>query len=178
MNTLDAIKTRRAVRSWTDQAVTDEQLTQILEAGRFAPSPLNSHPWHFTVLRSKKTMQQLMPDAKHGGFVTQANVVIVVTVDTKAKVDIWLSEHAQHIYSGACAIQNMWLAAWDMGLGACWVTLDEKATRKVLQIPDDQVIIGSLALGYPKELPSPHIESDRRPLSEMVFYEKYGKTNK
>lgn len=176
MNTLEAIRTRRAVRNWTDQSITDEQLGKVLEAGRFAPSPLNSHPWHFIVLRNKKTLEQLSPNAKHGSFVTQANVVIVVTVDKQAKVDTWLAEHEQHVYSGACAIQNMWLAAWDMGLGACWVSLEEKATRNILEVPDNQIIIGSLAVGYIKDAPRPHVETDRRPLSELVCYEKYGNT--
>lgn len=173
MDTLTAIKTRRAVRNWTDKDIPENILTQILEAGRWAPSPLNSHPWHFIVIKKKETIQKLMQKAHHGAFITQANVVIAVTVDKNAKVDVWLSEHEQHIYSGVCAIENMWLAAWDLGLGGCWVTLDEKTSREVLSIPEDQVLLGSLALGYPRETPKSHQESDRRPLSEMVSYESF-----
>lgn len=178
MKTLDAIKTRRAVRNWTTQDIPDNLLLQILEAGRWAPSPLNSHPWSFIVIKKKEAIQQLMPQAHHGSFLTRANVVIAVTVDKKAKVDTWLSEHEQHIYSGACAIENMWLAAWDLGLGGCWVTLDEKTTREMLRIPETQVLLGSLALGYPAESPNSHQESDRRPLSEMVSYELFGNKKK
>lgn len=115
-----------------------------------------------------------MPQAHHGSFINRANRVIVVTVDKKAKVDKWLSEHEQHVYSGACAIENMWLAAWDLGLGGCWVTLDEKKVRNILQIPADQIIPGSLALGYPAQTPRPHRESDRRSLSDIVSYELFG----
>lgn len=173
MDTLIAIKTRRAVRSWTDQNIPDDVLSQVLDAGRWAPSPLNSHPWHFIVIRNKEAFDKLMPQAHHGTFLTKANVVIAVTVDKKAKVDEWLSENEQHVYSGACAIENMWLAAWDLGLGGCWVTLDEKSAKSVLSIPDDQIILGSLALGYPVEAPEQHQESDRRLLSEIVSYEKF-----
>lgn len=174
MNTLDAIKTRRAVRDWIKKDIPDNFLLQILEAGKWAPSPLNSHPWTFIVIKKKETIQKLMPQAHHGSFLTKANIVIAVTVDKKAKVDTWLSEHDQHVYSGACAIENMWLAAWDLGLGGCWVTLDEKTTREMLKIPDDQILLGSLALGYPIDRPKPHQEKDRRPLSKIVSYESFG----
>ena len=56
MNTIDAIRTRRSVRAWTDQNIPDDMLTQILEAGRWSPSPLNSQPWHFIVVRKKETL--------------------------------------------------------------------------------------------------------------------------
>jgi len=171
MDTLTAIKTRRATRNWMDKDVPKNVLLQILDAGRWAPSPLNSQPWHFIVIRNKNTIMTLTLQAHHGSFLNKANVIVAVTVDKQAKVDQWLSEHEQHIYSGVCAMQNMWLASWVLGLGVCWVTLDEKTTREVLQIPDDQIFLGSLALGYPATPPKPHQESDRRPLSEMVSYE-------
>lgn len=174
INTLDAIKTRRAVREWSTKDVPEGLLSDVLQAGRWAPSPLNSHPWSFIVVRDKEKMLRLTPIAQHGSFLSTANVVIAVTVSKNAEVDEWLSEHQQHIYSGVCAIENMWLAAWDLGLGACWVTLDEKAARVLLAIPDDQILLGSLALGYPASEPKPHSEDDRRTLAEMVSYEKFG----
>lgn len=177
MQTIEAIKTRRAVRGWNEKDVSDETLQQILEAGRYAPSPLNSQPWHFTVIRSTDTIKKLMEKANHGSFLTSAKVIIVVTVQKQAKVDEWLSEHEQHIYSGVCAMENMWLAAWDLGLGVCWVTVDEKTTRELLGIPEDQKLLGSLALGYPATPTKPHMEKDRKPLAEMVSYEQFDMKN-
>lgn len=174
MQTYEAIQTRRAVREWSDQDIPEDTLQRVLEAGRSAPSPLNSQPWHFTVVRKKETIQKLMEHANHGSFLSLANTVIVVTVQKQAKVDEWLSEHEQHIYSGVCAMQNMWLAAWDMGLGVCWVTVDEKTTRSLLHIPDDQKLLGSLALGYSASSAMPHTEQDRKPLADMVSYERFG----
>lgn len=174
MQTIEAIKTRRAVRGWSDKEVADDTLQQILDAGRYAPSPLNSQPWHFTVIRNTDTIKKLMEKANHGSFLTAAKVVIVVTVSQEAKVDQWLSEHDQHIYSGVCAMENMWLAAWDMRLGVCWVTVDEKTTRELLGLPDNHKLLGSLALGYQTSPARPHMEQDRKPLSKMVSYEKFG----
>lgn len=173
MDTLTTIKTRRAVREWESKDVPQEVLHQVLDAGRFSPSPLNSQPWHFIILKNKATISTLMQSAQHGEFATEAPVVVVVTVDTGAKVDKWLFEHEQHIYSGVCAIMNMWLATWSLGLGGCWVTIDKDTARKMLNIPDTHLILGSLALGYAKELPKEHKLDDRKPLEEMVSYETF-----
>jgi nitroreductase len=174
METLQAILTRRAVRKWTDQPVPDDLLLKILNAGRYSPSPLNSQAWHYTVVRNRDTIDALMKMAHHGSFLSLANVVIVVTVSKDAKVDGWLAEHEQHILSGACSMENMWLAAWDAGLGACWVTLDDATTRSLLAIPDNHKLLGSIALGYAADTPKAHDDAkDRRPLEEMVSYEKF-----
>ncbi len=173
METLVTIKTRRAVRGWNEEDVADDTLQQILEAGRYAPSPLNSQPWHFTVIRNADTIKKLMEHAHHGSFLSLAKVVIVVTVEKQAKVDEWLSEHEQHIYSGVCAMENMWLAACDLGLGVCWVTVNENTTRELLSIPDNHKLLGSLALGHSASPARPHTEKDRKPLSTMVSYEKF-----
>ena len=93
----------------------------------------------------------MLPEARHGSFLTQVNVVIVVTVDKNAAIDTWLSEHQQHIVSGACTLQNMMLAGWDLGIVSCCVTLDSVTTHKLSDTPEDQILIGSIALGYPKE---------------------------
>jgi nitroreductase len=177
MHTLEAIHTRRAVRKWSDTEVADDLVLQVLDAGHMSPSPLNSQPWHFTVVRNKETIAKLMEQAHHGSFLSLANVVIVVSVTQQAKVDEWLAEHEQHIFAGACAMQNMWLAAWDMGLGACWVTLNDKTTRALLDIPPEQKLLGSIALGYADGQVKPHGPDDRRALESMVSYEKFGKKN-
>lgn len=182
MNTIDAIKTRRSVRAWTEQNVSDDVVAQILEAGRWSPSPLNSQPWHFTVIRQKETLSALTKEAKEAPYLANANVLIVVTANkhnvpsdpSHLELATWLEAHAQYIYAAVCALHNMALAAWELGLGGVWVTIDDASSRKFLNIPEDQVIIGSLALGYSRGAPIPHREIDRKPLSEIVFYEKYG----
>jgi nitroreductase len=132
---------------------------------------MNSQPWHFTIVRNKATPEELVNRAVHGHLLQDADLDIVVTMDRKVKVDDWLAEH---VYSGACAIMNMLLAAWELGIGACWVSLDDKTTRAVLSIPDDQILVGSLALGYPKGQLPHHKVDERKPLRETVFYEKIG----
>jgi nitroreductase len=58
MNVVEAIKTRHSVRAFQDRAVSPEIITQILEAARFAPSGVNTQPWHVAVLQGA-TLTQL-----------------------------------------------------------------------------------------------------------------------
>jgi len=170
MNTIKAIQTRHAVRDWTNKKVEDTKIKKILEAGRLAPSPLNSQPWKFIVVKNKKTIEKLMQEAHHGKFLSHANVLIVVAVECKAKIDQWLTEHEQHLYGGACAIQNMWLAAHELKLGSCWITLDDKQTKKLLGIPNDYKVIGSLATGYATKKT---YKTPRNDITDIVSYEKF-----
>lgn len=186
MDVIEAIKSRRAVRAWTDEEISNEVLSQILEAGRWSPSPLNSQPWHFIIVRNKKAIETLCKDAREGLFLKNAKVVVVVSVEKKVisesdihnderiKLIDWLTKHEQYTYSAACAMQNMWLAAWSLNIGACCVTLERYTTYHLLEIPQEQEIIACLALGHILGNPVPHREQDRKPISEMIFYEKYG----
>lgn len=173
METYEAILTRRSIREWTDQEIEKTTILKILHAGRHAPSPLNSQPWHFVVVRKKDSIAQLAFYAHHGSFISHAGALIVVSVEKKACIDEWLTEHLQHTYSGACAVENMWLATWDMGLGGCWVTLDDRKAKEFLEIPDDRMIVGCLAIGHIKGKST--TESIRHDLSEMISYEKFEK---
>lgn len=171
MDVIQTITARHSVRDWSDRTVPADVITSILDAGRHSPSPLNSQPWHFIVVRKAETIERLMKHAHHGSFLSKADTVIVVTVDQKAKVDEWLFDHEQHLYSGACALYNMWLASVSLGLGSCWVTMDEDKTAEILAIPGNQKVIGSLATGYPKETPVHDVP--KKELSEVVSYERY-----
>lgn len=172
MDALQTILNRHSVRDWSDKDVPADILSQILEAGRRSPSPLNSQPWHFIVVQNQDTIEKLMGYAKHGSFLSRAAAVIVVTIEKPVEIDKWLDEHEQYLFSGAAALYNMWLTSSALGLGSCWVTMDEQKTEEILSIPSSQKIIGSLATGYPKT-DVLHI-APKKTLEEVVSYEKYG----
>lgn len=177
MDMFELIKSRRAVRSFNSKELDEQMLEKILEAGRYAPSPQNSQPWHFTLIRSKENLELLASAAKHANFLAKATLLIIVSVNQEVILDDWLIQHNQHVYSGAAAMQNMWLAAWSLDIGCCWVTLDEITTRKLISLPKDQALIGGLALGYMDDHASkPHEEGDRKPLSLMTSFEQFGKS--
>lgn len=175
MDMIDSIISRRAVRSFNSRELDKQAIDKILEAGRYAPSPQNSQPWHFTLIRNKASLESLASAAKHASFLSNAPILIIVTVNRDVALDNWLIQHNQHLYSGAAAMQNMWLAAWSLDIGCCWVTLDETITRNLVAIPAAQVLIGALAIGYPHDnISKPHEEGDRKPLSSMTSFEQFG----
>jgi len=173
MNIFKLIKQRRAVRTYTDKKLSEKDIETILQAGQYAPSPLNSQPWHFTLIRNKKNLNVLAEKAQHAPFLSEAQLLIIVTVNTKIDIDDWLKQHNQHLYSGAAAMQNMWLAACELDIGCCWVTLDEAFTKKKILIPKEQTIIGGLALGHNKDPIKPHAKEDRKALPLLTSFEKF-----
>jgi len=72
----------------------------------------------------------------------------------------------------AIAIENMVLAAWDLGIGSCWiVAFNEKGVRELLGVPRNLCVVSLLTLGYPDEKPG---TKHRKSLREIIHYGKYG----
>jgi len=167
MDVLDVIRTRRSIRRYTADLVSEEDINRILEAGRWAPSADNSQPWTFVVLRSLEMRKKLAGTLPWGGFLSQAALGIAVVIDEMA------SSHA--VEDGAAATENMLLEAHSLGLGACWIgtygSAHEAGARKVLKVPEDKRLLSVIAIGYPAET----ARTTRKPLIEVVFTDEYGK---
>jgi nitroreductase len=166
MDVLQAIKGRRSIRKYTQERISEDQLNQILEAGRWAPSRGNSQPWKFIVLNDEQIRKELAEVISSGKFIAQAPQGIAVVVDPKT------SKHPEQ--EGAAAIQNMLLAAHALGLGTCWISVYgtewAKSAAQVLGIPDEEWLISVVSIGYPAEAP----EKGRKGLDEIIFSNKYG----
>ena len=166
MDVLEAIKERRSVRKYEPRAVPEEKLTQVLEAGRWAPSAGNSQPWKFIVVRDEKVKSELARVAVWGSFLAQAPVAIAVVIDPQA------SNHP--VEDGAAATQNMLLAAHALGLGTCWIgsygSGYEESAKEVLGIPGDKRLLSLISLGYPAESPT---RKTRLELGELVCHDRY-----
>jgi nitroreductase len=167
MDILDVIRTRRSIRRYTGDPVSEEDINRILEAGRWAPSASNNQPWKFIVLRSPEVRKKLAATLAWGKFISQAVLGIAVVIDETA------STHA--VEDGAAATQNMLLESHSLGLGACWIgtygSPHEASARKVLNVPEDERLLSVIAIGRPAEAP----RKTRKPLIEVVFTDEYGK---
>ena len=166
MDALQAIKERRSIRQYSQEPVSGDQLNQILEAGRWAPSRGNSQPWKFIVLNDDQIRKELADAIPTGTFLAQAPQGIAVVVDPKD------SKHPEQ--EGAAAIQNILLAAHALGLGTCWISVRgtdwAKTAARLLGIPDDEWLISVVTVGHPAEAP----EKGRKGLDEITFTNKYG----
>jgi nitroreductase len=165
MDILEVIKTRRSIRRYTREPISEEKINKILEAGRWAPSASNSQPWKFIVLRSQEVKKKLADTLPWGRFLSQAALGIAVTINPTA------STHP--VEDGAAATQNILLEAHSLGLGACWIgtygSAHEPNAKKVLNMSQGQRLLSVIAVGHPAEAP----QKTRKELSELAFTDEY-----
>ncbi len=165
MDTFTCIRTRREIRDYLDEPIPDESLQQILEAGRLAPSSKNSQPWHFIVIRDQTTLKKISELTPTGAHIARAPLAIAILMDAAKLPEI----------DGARAVQNMVLAAWDMGIGSCWVTnFYEDGVKDLLSAPQMMKLVTVMPFGYPVEANTKR-KKTRKPLNEIVHYERFGK---
>ena len=167
MDILEVIKTRRSIRRYKPDLVSEEEINKILEAGRWAPSADNSQPWRFIVLRSQEVRKKLADTLTWGRFLSDAPLGIAVTVNPRAS--------SRPVEDGAAATQNILLEAHSLGLGACWIGTygsgNEETAKRVLNIPEGDRLLSVIAIGHPAESP----QKMRRELSEVTFTDSYGR---
>jgi nitroreductase len=146
---LDLMYTRRSIREYTDQPVTDKQVDAMLKAAMAAPSAQDLRPWHFVVVRKRKMLDRLAEVHKYAYMIEKAPLAIVVCGDQKVSERHWVED--------ACAAtQNLLLAATALGLGGVWISLypkkkHQKYVRDLLDIPDHVGVLCMLAVGQPAE---------------------------
>ncbi len=181
MKTLECIAQRRSVRKFADQEISNEQLKELMQAARYAPSWANTQCWEFIIVRDaaiKEKLAETMPEGNPARKAALNAPVILVTCGklgtsgfykgtaATSKGDNW------YLYDVGLATQNISLAAHDMGLGSVILGLfDADAAGKILNLPDSVKVVSMMPLGVPasagKAAPS------RKPLCEFVFSNKY-----
>ena len=166
---LEVIKKRQSVRSYREKEIQEDVLQQVLEAGRLAPSACNNQPWKFIVVKDKNLKEKLIPACKNQEFAGEASVVIVgCAINPSYKMS-----NGKYSYSIdlAIALDHMSLEAASLGLGTCWIgAFYQDQVKEILGVPEDVRVVALMPLGYPKGLGS---KTGRKPLSEIVCYDKY-----
>lgn len=166
MNVLNAIHTRQSIGKVKPDPLPPELIETLLEAAVQAPNHHKVHPWRFFVLTGEararlgevmaESMIQTTPDVKPDAVEIErkkplrAPVVIAVGVDLPANPKVLLVEN---ICAAAAAVQNMLLAAVELGLGAMWRTgpaAEDPRVKQFLGLAPDQPLIGFVYVGYPE----------------------------
>jgi nitroreductase len=151
MDVMEAILTRRSIRKYTGEPVSEEDLQTILRAGSYAPSAHNYQPWHFIVVRDAEKLTAIANSHRYAKMLPEAGCGIVVAGDKSVQKKMgFLVEDC------SAAIQNILLAAHGLGLGTVWCGLYPvprltKAVSAVLQLPSNIVPVGLVALGHKVE---------------------------
>jgi nitroreductase len=166
METWDAIRARRNVRSYDAQAIESSELDRILEAGWRAPSASNRQKWDFVVVTERDQLDALSTVWRGAAHVAGSAATIVLVLPEPENERYQLIDQ----YDLGQATMAMMLAATDLGIGSGHSAVgDQQACRRILSVPDSHQCAYLIALGYPADGPLvPIRQPDRRPFDDVV----------
>lgn len=185
MDILELIKTRRSIRKYKTDPVSEEDLNKVLQAAQWAPSWANTQCARFIVVKDneikKKLANTLSPNNPGKDSLIEAPIVIVACAKTKTsgyykgepstdKGEYW------YMFDVGLSMANLTLMAHALGLGTVHLgAFSAKEVEKILELPDDMVVVEMTPLGYPleKEVKIP----PRKPLEELVYFDRYNSKN-
>ena len=171
MKFVELAKKRRSIRNFKPDAVPDEVLNEILQAGVLAPTAKNLQPFQFIVVRASSGLDALAA-AYPAPFFREAPVAIVACVEQEQG---WVrNRHDDKNYADvdtAIAVDHMSLAATDLGLGTCWIgAYDPTAVSEAMELPEGVSPLAILLVGYANEVGR---NKNRKSLKELVRYERW-----
>jgi nitroreductase len=169
MELLEGIFTRRSIRKYKKEKLSDQQIHTLLKAGMQAPSAMNCQPWHFMIIREEEKLQSIMRIHAYAQMLKEAALAILVMTDTELEHD-----SGYGIVDCGAATQNILLAAHGMGLGAVWIGIHprearKKALKELFHLPGHVQPYALVSVGYPDEV-KPAVD---RFTPEKVHYEEW-----
>ena len=156
MSSYELMLSRRSIRQFKPDPISRDILEKLVNSARLAPSGANLQPLEFVVIDDEELRGKLFPCLKWAGYIApegnpkpgqepQAYVVVLVNTAIREKGFEW--------DSGA-AIENIILAAWEKGVGSCWIiSMEKERVKELLNVPDSHIVDSVVALGYPAETP-------------------------
>ncbi len=149
--TIKTILTRQSCRSYTSRKVEDEKIEALLECAKYAPSAMNKQPWHFTVVKSRRLLDEIKEANRQMMIETGAPDMIKAANDEGfdnfrgAPMAIIVSgENGNPFSAGDCsaAVENMTLAAHSLGIASLYIA----SFRRALESEKNACIVGKLCL--------------------------------
>jgi nitroreductase len=189
----DLLRTRASVRWFQDRAIPGDVLRDMLEAGRLSPSGGDEQPWAFGVVTDRTVIARIAEIACQQRWIAHAPLLIVLCTrgvdDARGGRDIQRTrfpEYAQAIsdmeqdlywalnqeeHQTKIAGAHIALAAWEHGVGCCWVSRFEvKRLAALLNLPKEYLPSEILAFGYPERQPQP---KPKKSMAEVVFHNRF-----
>lgn len=158
---IDCLLTRRSIRAFEKKEIPADVLEQILETAIYAPSGMGRQTWQFTAVTDRKKIQQLAAAVekelgREGYNMYEPEVIIIPSNERDSRYGM---------EDNACALENIFLAAHSFGIGSVWINqirdiCDLPSVRSLLKewgVPDNHVVYGIAALGYPAPAPAKEI---------------------
>ena len=166
VETWDAIRARRNVRSYGEEAIAPQNLDQILEAARRTPSAGNQQPWSFIVCTDPEQLTELARVWRSAGHVARsaATIALVAPIPEDARTRDLVQ------YDPGQATMSIMVAAADLGIGSAHAAVaDQELARRLLGFPEDRFCAWLISLGVPADRPlTPIQRPNRRPFDDVV----------
>lgn len=151
VSAMDAIATRRSIRTFTDENISKEVLERILLAGMQAPSAGNAQPWEFVIIESEESKAHIAKIHQYAQMVPKAPLSVLVCANlTKEKyAGFWVQDCS-------AAIQNMLLAARANNVATVWCgihPIEERVAdfRAAFNLPQHIIPLGLIVMGYSRQ---------------------------
>ena len=170
---ISALKSRKSIRKFTGDPVSEEQIQEILNAAITAPSAGNKQPWRIVIIRDKEQIHRLAEAAYGQAVVANSNVVFGVCAVPDESSERY-GERGRDLYciqDTAALTYAILLSIHFMGLGGCWVgAFDDDKISKVLNLPTNMKPVSLVPVGIPASDPS---SRPRRELGEITVKDSF-----
>lgn len=185
MNFIELVQSRFSARKYTGRPVERENLIQCAESARLAPSACNSQPWHFIlvdepVLTKKVAAETYNKVIAFNKFVSNAPAIAVIIMEKPkmiTQIGGAIKNKEYPLIDIGIAAEHFCLQATELGLGTCMLGwFNEKAIKKLLNIPQRKTIGLLISIGYPDYKKQPH--KGRKDFVEVVSFNAYGEGKK
>ncbi len=173
MDLLEIMRSRRSVRRYTDEKISDEDLKKILSAALLAPSGHSKYPCEFIVVKNRELLEKMSHCRKGVAKMLEGAAAAIVVVADKDKSDTFVED-------SCVAMMNMELLATSLGIGNCWIQVrnrdaeDDSASenflRGILNFPENFACQSILSLGFPAKEPKAR-ELDKLNFDKVSFRE-------
>lgn len=174
MNTIEAILTRRSIRKYKKDPITQAEIDQLMRAAMRAPSTINNRDWAFVIVDDPKLLNELADGLDgHAEMLREAPLAIVVCGD----LNLALASAKEFWIVDTClAAENILLAAHAMGLGSVYLGVFPRETKmgnvsKILNLPEHLVPLTVLPIGRPDEKKPSREEESYEP--SKIYYNQY-----
>ena len=151
MDAIDALMTRRSIRSFTEQPVEPTAIRTLLKAAMAAPTARGLQPWHFVVITDRALLDAIPEFSPNASMVKQAPLAILLCGDPSSP------EYGEYwVQDCSAAMENLLLAARALNIGSCWCGIHTRPEREagfkaLFKLPNPIEPFGLAVLGYTKQ---------------------------
>ena len=169
------------MRRFSERAIDDDVLADILEVARWTGTSKNTQPWHIIVVRDRDTLLRLSRLGQFAGHLAGARLALAL-----------VTQSASNAFDCGRLAERVMLAAWAHGVGSCigsiWPDDNVAKAKELLDVPEDRWMRQTIALGYPADESATRVSGTpmaralpslgRRPLTALVSWDRYGKATR